>query len=417
LARENTPGKLYIARSGSVGSAGLQTFRHRRLAKSSGQASGAIATGTILNMLIHRLQPRIALAGIARAALCCLVLLLQFFDTRPAAAASNGDALAFEFIPPGASSRSERAAAQDWAIFLDGRIDEGAAERLRDELARREIGSARVYLNSPGGLLLEGMELGRLIRRRGFSTYIGRQGGNGTEALAGSCSSACVFAFIGGVFRFAPPQSRIGVHRFSSVSPTDVDPDMVQMVSAAIIKYIREMDVDVDLFDRMSRRGKEQLLILTEKDLQQLRIVNAGRQPAAWSIEASDGTLHLNGTQQTSSGMGTISLSCKEGQVLFRAIVDVNAEAAAAVDFVDRHSIKIGSWLDPLAPAVEPMSVQDGHASAMFVLGQDQISRLRGAASVGYAAQLRDLSSFANFSVDTGGNVEKIREFLKSCDR
>jgi hypothetical protein len=63
------------------------------------------------------------------------------------------------------------------------------------------------------------------------------------------------------------------------------------------------------------------------------------------------------------------------------------------------------------------MRVQDGHASALFVLGQDQISRLQGSASVGYAAQLRDLTSFANFSVDTGGNVEKIRKFLKNCER
>jgi hypothetical protein len=373
--------------------------------------------GYNLNALIHRRRQQIALAGIARAALCCLVLLFHVLDIRLAGAANRDDSLSFEFIPPEPSSRFDGAASRSWTIFLDGRIDEGAAERLRDELARREIESARVFLNSPGGLLAEGMELGRLIRPRGFSTYIGRQGGNGTEALAGSCSSACVFAFIGGVYRFALPQSRIGVHRFSSVSPADADPDMAQVVSAAIIKYIKEMDVDVDLFDRMSRRGKEQILILSEKDLQQLRVVNAGRQPADWSIEASDGTLYLNGAQQTSSGMGAISFSCKDGQVLFRPIVDVNDDAAAAVDFVVRHSIRFGSSLDPLAEAVEPMRVQDGHASALFVLGQDQISRLQGSASVGYAAQLRDLTNFANFSVDTGGNVEKIRKFLKNCER
>ena len=51
------------------------------------------------------------------------------------------------------------------------------------------------------------------------------------------------------------------------------------------------------------------------------------------------------------------------------------------------------------------------------MLGRDQSGRLRGSASVGYAAQLRDLSSFADFSVDTGGNLEKIEKFLKDCER
>jgi ATP-dependent protease ClpP protease subunit len=333
------------------------------------------------------------------------------------AAASSGDSLASEFIPPAVTSRFEAASPGDWTIFLDGRIDEGSAERLRDALAQRGIESARVFLNSPGGLLAEGIALGRLIRQRGFSTYVGRQRENGIDALAGSCSSACVFAFIGGVYRYALPQSRIGVHRFSSLSATDADPDMAQVISAAIIKYIKEMGVDVDLFDRMSRRGREQLLILTEKDAQQLRVVNAGRLPPEWSIAAADGDLHLTGAQQTSSGMVSVSFSCRGGQVLFRPVLDVDDDAAAAVNSVIRHSIKFGSWLDPLTEAVEPISVQGGHASALFVLGQDQIGKLRESTSIGYAAQLQDLTTFASLSVDTGGNAEKIREFLKNCAR
>jgi hypothetical protein len=369
-----------------------------------------------LNAFTHRRGQPVATEGRARAALGCLVLLFHFLGIPTAGAADGGESLAAEFIPPAASSRFEAApAGGGWTIFLDGRIDEGAAERLRDGLMQRGIESARVFLNSPGGLLAEGMELGRLIRQRGFSTYVGRQRENGTDTLAGACSSACVFAFIGGVYRFALPQSRIGVHRFSS--STDADSDRAQVVSAAIIKYIKEMDVDVDLFDRMSRRGREQILILTEKDVQQLRVVNAGRLPPDWSIAAADGLLHLTGVQQTSTGMGSVSFSCRGGQVMFRPVLDVSDETSAGVDSVIRHSIKFGNWLDPLAEALEPLSVQGGHASALFVLGQEQVGRLQGSVSIGYAAQLQDLRTFADFSVDTGRNTEKIREFLKGCLR
>ena len=347
-----------------------------------------------------------ALAALLAAGPAVLGLLLTCC-VAPVEAAS--DALSIDFIAP----EQDGASSANWSIFLDGLIDEGAAERLRDELERRDIASARVYLNSPGGILQQGMALGRIIRQRGFSTYVGRTRESAGDVLPGGCSSACVFAFIGGVYRFAPPQSRIGVHRFSSMASGDADPDTVQMVSAAIVRYIREMGVDVDLFERMTRRGKDQILILSEKDVRELRVVNAGRLPAQWSIEATDGALQLNGAQRTSSGMAAVSLSCRNGRVLFRPIVSLG-ENAAEVDSVIRHSIKFGSWTEPLGDSVEPLSVRDGQASALFALGQEQVNRLRGSASIGYAAQSRDLTTFANFSVDTGGG-DKIREFLQNC--
>src|SRR5437763_136061 len=87
------------------------------------------------------------------------------------AAARDGGSLSIELVAPA-------------TILLSGPIDERSSQRLEEVVAGREVGAALVMLDSPGGLLVEGMALGRTIRRLGYSTAVPR---------GGVCHSACVF--------------------------------------------------------------------------------------------------------------------------------------------------------------------------------------------------------------------------------
>ncbi len=369
-------------------------------------------------MPANSLGPRMPEASAATAARCLLALALLAGATHASSAAADDEPLAMEFVSPATSPQSGRATGERWAIYLNGRIDETAAERLRDELARRDLASASVYLNSPGGDLGQGMELGRVIRERGFSTYVGRQNGQGSTPLAGECYSACVFAFIGGYYRFYSPRSRIGVHRFSAASPTGADSDAAQIVSAAIVNYIRNMEVDVGLFDRMSRAGKDEILVLAKTDLERLRVVNNGRLAAEWAIESSNGVTYLKGAQQTSLGTGEILLSCGEGQVVFHAHFDAGDNAEAVRDSAKQHLLRIGDGYAPLADPLQPISVHDGQVAAEFALSREQVNRLRTSSAVGYAARLGDPNVFAGFSIDTPVSATaKISSFVEDCKR
>jgi ATP-dependent protease ClpP protease subunit len=289
-------------------------------------------------------------------------------------------------------------------IVLEGPIDERAAQRLREEIARREMPTAMVILNSPGGLLLEGMALGRLIRELGYSTSVAR---------GGVCHSACVFALLGGVYRFAAPQSSIGVHRFSSGSAA-VDADTVQVVAAAVVNHIRQLGADVDLFDRMTRKGSEQLLVLTQKELKELGVINDGRLRARWALHAQGGTLVLTGVQETSEGTAEVRLSCDDGQVLFQPVFAAGERADELASSGLRHLMRLGEGFVPLPQPVQPLSAHEGTVSAIFALGPGQLKRIGSADSVGYAVQSRRGSS--GFMVDTaGGGAESIRNFLASC--
>jgi hypothetical protein len=289
-------------------------------------------------------------------------------------------------------------------LVLEGPIDERAAQRLREELAGRELPTATVVLNSPGGLLLEGMALGRLIRELGYSTSVVR---------GGVCHSACVFALLGGVYRFAAPQSSIGVHRFSSTSAA-VDADTVQVVSASVVNYIRQMGADVDLFERMTRKGSGELLVLSAKELRRLGVVNDGRLGAQWALQAQGSTLVLKGVQDTADGKGEVQLSCRDDQVLFQPAFAAGERADEVVSSALRHLMRLGDGFIPLPEPMQPLSVHQGYVSAIFALGPGQLKRMVSSDSVGYAVQSGRGSS--GFAVDTaGGGADSIRNFLESC--
>ncbi|MDR3367672.1 rhodanese-like domain-containing protein [Rhodoferax sp.] len=82
------------------------------------------------------------------------------------------------------------------------------------------------FVNSPGGDLWTGMNVGRLIAQRGIHTVI-----------AGSCVSACSIMFMGGKERsfsdaFRPALTYIGIHGAHNTSTNAVDPRLQPQIYA-----------------------------------------------------------------------------------------------------------------------------------------------------------------------------------------
>lgn len=91
------------------------------------------------------------------------------------------------------------------AIYVTGNIE------LADHAAFREIAErfpdAVVFLESPGGTVLPALEIGQLVRERGYRTVV----------LAGStCTSACALIWLGGTRRYLEPGGQIGFHASSA---------------------------------------------------------------------------------------------------------------------------------------------------------------------------------------------------------
>lgn len=133
---------------------------------------------------------------------------------------------------------SNRIAATGLPVYADGVIDEGATARLVAYLKTNKIGVARIYFNSPGGSLLEGMKMGRAIRELKLFTSIGTVGNNAANR-ASICASACAYAFAGGVSRFIDSDTgRLGIHQFYSASKSVSSEGDTQIIGGLLVVKI-----------------------------------------------------------------------------------------------------------------------------------------------------------------------------------
>lgn len=144
------------------------------------------------------------------------------------------------------------------AIQLSGLIEKGDTFRLKSYISnldnRKNIA---VYLDSDGGFLLEGMELGRLFRDRQIKTVIEENK---------LCASACALAFLGGFnknsglpWRTKTSNSGLGFHTFYnefannemfSAEETSMLIRVSQLIILEIITYFEEMNVSTKLLKK-----------------------------------------------------------------------------------------------------------------------------------------------------------------------
>jgi hypothetical protein len=189
-----------------------------------------------------------------------------------AAAASAYDTLGIEAVPP--VGGADVPGGGRWTILLDGHIDALASSRLEALVVQKAITSADVYFNSPGGSLIAGMAIGRMLRQRGFDAHVGKRTADVREVVAGVCYSACPFAYAGGVRRCLKPDSVLGVHRAENRVPLPDEKAFEKLVSQQATEYLLAMGVSPELVRIMSQVSHDALRSLTPQEAERLMLVN-----------------------------------------------------------------------------------------------------------------------------------------------
>jgi hypothetical protein len=203
-----------------------------------------------------------------------LAALLAWTSVATSSAVGEGvyDTLRIEAVPPVGAAESPGDGR--WTILLDGYIDALASNRLGALIAQQSITEADVYFNSPGGSLIAGMELGRLLRQRGFDAHVGKRTADVRELIAGVCYSACPFAYAGGVRRYLKPESVLGVHRAANRVPLPDENAFERLVSQQATEYLLAMGVNPELFAIMSQVPHDVIRGLTREEARRLMLVN-----------------------------------------------------------------------------------------------------------------------------------------------
>jgi hypothetical protein len=333
------------------------------------------------------------------------------------AAESNSEAMKFDLRPP---DRLAAAITSDsaWTIYATGIIDNGAPDRLQGLIKKHNIpAGSTVEISSPGGSLMAGMKLGQVFRASGFDAEVGQSDPTDTTASrSGQCFSACTLAFLGGRWRFLRSGSIYGVHRFYFAKSTGQDSDVAQMISAAIIQYIRDMGVDPELFSEMTVAGKDDITLIPEKELIRLNVVNNGQSPTVWSVESVNGVIYLKGQRDTAFGVNKFILACSTKGALLTVVLNPVANGplppTGAVSLVaDDKEYPIENYLDG-TPVLH-----NGSVFVTFVFPRDILYVVEAAHEVGVTFQFaRDAPAYWGFrDMRVGDGAKKMPGVLHGC--
>ena len=310
--------------------------------------------------------------------------------------------------------RSESGVFRETAlVYLDGAIDAGAPDRLSDALERIDSKIA-VWLNSPGGNLFAGMQLGRIIRKHGASTHIIDY----RTLLPGECYSACSLAFLGGVYRFNDNGARYGVHRQSLAGSTAGARDLAPDLTEAIRSYVHEMGVDPRLLDLWMKAAPDEMYVLSLQQAKDLGVVNNGRQPPEWSTAAFPGGTRLQGQQASADGSGMVYFSCDNKQTVLGSVYETGGRGEPITARGWNHSLTIdGAREFPLK--AQGVSDTDGFVRSTFVLPANLVRLARAAKQIGHHMKPSSADSPSiGYRVDIDDkSAPLVRNFLGNCLR
>lgn len=139
---------------------------------------------------------------------------------------------------------------------FDGQITEQSVQGWLK--GAREANCGFISLDSPGGDMDAAMRLGREIRSLQLPVNIRRNG---------SCASACVLVYAGGVLR--NPMGKIAIHRpyYSSGSESLTQTQKrFRRLETTVKSYLQEMNVSPQLYDAMMRIPPEDAYELSREE-------------------------------------------------------------------------------------------------------------------------------------------------------
>lgn len=302
-------------------------------------------------------------------------------------------------------------------VYIDGYIHRPTVEAFRQSgfLRDRQVGF--VYFNSHGGDLIAAMELGQLIRERGFSTRVGTWNGPNTNPSPGYCESACPFSFAGGVFRLMDGVSKMGVHQFFKASGIAGDTDIAtgQITSTLLANHLSNLGIDLRLLEVAGKAGPAEMNYLTPLEAYEIDLVNAGSLPATWTIRGEHGLVYLMGEQTKITGTGRIGMSCNANSGVSMAAFYKAWYDTSLLGMMDSLALTVDNKSFAVRNAKVGPSLKNGFSYITFDPTPEQLAAFRSGRTVGFSYEKAGTDLKARFTVDVNDAQGMIDSFAQLC--
>lgn len=248
----------------------------------------------------------------------------------------------FEYTPP--QTEVEKIFGGHFSINLLGKIGPEDDQRFESFLTKSQPPPrTRVYVNSSGGDVEAAMGIGRSIRRERFSTSVGSyvlDHSSSSELIiprqliGGDCFSAATLVYLGGILRFFDEESKFGVHQFSFKNPMPDSLSRSQRLSAAIARYIEEMNIPAAFLEQSATTPGDDLAILSLEQMKNLKVITGFETDPIWGTEIQENIMWVRGERDSLYGHGKVMLCySKPDGFLFVALVEAMGRVEELLNF------------------------------------------------------------------------------------
>jgi hypothetical protein len=324
--------------------------------------------------------------------------------------------MTFEIVEQGRTADGVTA-----AIYASGDITDGTAKRFEDMVGRNHITQAMVSFDSGGGLVVESVRLGQLIRRLGFGTSVQRAVALGGSAEKAYCASACVYAYAGGVARYLDDAAgRLGVHQYYGSAARDAgdsgnDLKVSQLMGSVIVAHLHQMGVSSALYVAAAITDSRTMLWLDRKEAEDFDLVNNGEMPPEAEIMLTDdGHPYLEISQVADRGRTTIAISCTRDGI---SVIGGATGDRDALRRVRSQAVRSNFEIDGVAvrPGTARTEIGDlgGRGLESDSLDATSLARVNKAGSIGFS--IDDISGRWRRSIDVHTLRDKIAYYTRTC--
>jgi hypothetical protein len=268
-----------------------------------------------------------------------------------------------------------------------------------------------VALNSNGGDLAAGLELGRMFRERGVATSVelsvhipsAPAGIHDLVREGARCESACAYAFLGGQSRYLDDGALIGFHQFSDpetlafaereISGLEllVATSQDQYVTGLIVEYLIEMGIDIRLYALAAAVGPtDPIRHLTSEEASELRVENSRDVLGEWEVLPFGNGLYAEA--RTNRTERVVRLFCDGSGTHYLNVV-VGKSIAVSADrlrqtYADFANNQIGLSVDGESMAIPVVQVSElqptGDVVVSLALSPEQAARIARARQILY---------------------------------
>ena len=212
-------------------------------------------------------------------------------------------------------------------VYLHGEIDVDAPQRFQTMLQSGRItAGSDVYLNSSSGDPNAGIALGRMFRSAGMATHLGTPRPPKHASVAAKtavCVDACVYAYLGGLYRWAPTgMDRIGF---------TVSPETSAKASLRVSTYLADMGIDVATLAAAATPSHSGTAWMTADQMKAHGLANNGKLPLTAMTQLSAPTPTIELKQIGRKGTHRVIIQCSPGKTTVTAFDEVGVVRARQV--------------------------------------------------------------------------------------